>query len=334
MLKLDKNQMSANIAVLNTSITDHALIFLSLCFKEDLYKINTKIKTIVDYEKALVNLGEKNLPEILLHNDPNIVTELLVTKIIECIKEKTASIKVPRCKRIIKPWITTGMLRCIQHRNKLQKMVQRDPYNEVLKITYKRYRNFCCNLRKRLKRHYEKEMLLKSSGNFKTLWNSINSIINRKSKSDNTKLLNVMPSPVDSVNLANEYFASIGKQLAENISKKVDNTSLNKYEFKEQNSQCNSFVLLDTNPEEVNDIIMNLKSDSAPGWDNIPSSFIKLAKNLLVPVICHLANISFRKGIFPILLKKSLITPVYKFGDEEDVGNYRPISILPSISNT
>lgn len=330
ILKLDQNKLSANIAVLNTSITDHAMIFLSLCFKETVNKKKYKLKTTVDYDKALVNLSEKNLNQILLHDDPNTVTELLVSKIAESLQENTTLARVPKSKRIIKPWITTGMLRCIQNRNKLQKMVQGDPFNEILKLTYKRYRNYCCKLRKTLKRNYEKELLLKSTANPKVLWKNINSIVSRASKSENTKLLNVMTSPIDSVNHANEYFACVGKKLAEDISQNFDK-DLPRYN-NEMSMQLNSFVLLDTDPTEVNDVIISLKSSSASGWDNIPSSFIKLAKNELIPIICHLTNLCFKKGIFPLLLKKSIITPVYKSGDESILGNYRPISVLPSIS--
>lgn len=32
--------------------------------------------------------------------------------------------------------------------------------------------------------------------------------------------------------------------------------------------------LLDTDPQEVNNVIVGLKSDSAPGWDNIPAKYL------------------------------------------------------------
>lgn len=36
--------------------------------------------------------------------------------------------------------------------------------------------------------------------------------------------------------------------------------------------------------------------------------------------------------IYPDAFKKSLISPIYKFGDIDNVENYRPISILPTVS--
>jgi len=37
-------------------------------------------------------------------------------------------------------------------------------------------------------------------------------------------------------------------------------------------------------------------------------------------------------GIFPSMLKISLVTPVFKSGDKSDVVNFRPISILSHIA--
>lgn len=40
----------------------------------------------------------------------------------------------------------------------MQKTLRRDPSNEILKITFNRYRNYCNNLLKKLKRKYQKEL--------------------------------------------------------------------------------------------------------------------------------------------------------------------------------
>lgn len=332
MLKLDRDTLSARIAVLNTSVTDHSMIFLNL--KGQNSKSNAiKIKTVTDLNEALISLAKKNLSEILYNDDPTAVVEELVNKIMESLNENTFTLQITKKNRVIKPWISPGILKCIRHRNKLQKMLKLEPCNEILKISYKRYRNFCNNLIKKLRRNYERNTLEKSTRNNKTLWKNIKSISHlNKTKSTNLKLLNTKQSPYESINYVNKYFANVGKNLADHIKTTHNEGIASSVTHQSQNPILNSFVLLDTDPQEVHGVLMSLKADSAPGWDNIPPSFLKLAKHLLVPIICHLTNLCFKSGTFPSILKQSIITPVHKSGGLEDVNNYRPISVLTSIS--
>ena len=46
----------------------------------------------------------------------------------------------------------------------------------------------------------------------------------------------------------------------------------------------------------------------------------------------YIFNLSLAKGIFPNDLKIARVTPVFKAGNENEVGNYRPISILRCFS--
>ena len=49
-------------------------------------------------------------------------------------------------------------------------------------------------------------------------------------------------------------------------------------------------------------------------------------------ILTSLINYCFRQGKFPDCLKYTRVTPVYKGGDRNYLGNYRPISVLPVIS--
>lgn len=329
ILKIDNNKAKTYIAVLNTSVTDHLMIFMKLSNLTKQYKCN-KTKLVVDFDKALADLNQSNTLDLIYENDPNNLTTSLINSINKAVQHNTKEIHITKKKRIIKPWITLGILRCIRNRNKMQKNLRLDPDNEILKITFRRYRNYCNSLIKKLKRKYEREELENAAQNTKSLWNAINKIPNYKAKkSSNLDLLNCQPAPTKSVNFVNSFFANIGKELAEEL---VNNSQTHLNNVKLPDPQPQSFALLDTDPQEVNAVLMSLKSESAPGWDGIASKFLKVARCLVVPIICHLVNLCFEHGVFPIGLKQSVITPVFKSGDRGDVGNYRPISVLPSIS--
>lgn len=332
MLKLDKSRVVAKIFVLNTTVTDHAMIFLCLTNINRVLKCN-KTRQVTDFASALESLMLKNISELLFCEDPNWVLNILTHKINESLLENTKTIKIPKNQRVIKPWITVGILRCIKNRNKMQKSLKSDPHNNILGITYLRYRNFCNKLIKKLKRKYERRQLALSTKDSKKLWSSTKQITNmNKAKENHSKLLNIKTCPTQSVNYINHFFGNVGKSLAEDILNKNQISENPEVAQSSHNPTLQSFVLLETDPEEVHDTINSLKSTSASGWDEIPTRFLKIANALLVPIICHLANLSFAKGVFPSLLKKSIITPVYKSGDKNDINNYRPISVLTSIS--
>ena len=58
----------------------------------------------------------------------------------------------------------------------------------------------------------------------------------------------------------------------------------------------------------------------------------KTIKELIVYPICNLINGSFSTGVFPDSLKYANITPILKSGSPQEVSNYRPISVLSTLS--
>ncbi len=59
----------------------------------------------------------------------------------------------------------------------------------------------------------------------------------------------------------------------------------------------------------------------------------RMAQNILQKPSAHIINVSLIAGIVPLELKKGKIIPIYKSGKKSDIDNYRPITILPVISN-
>ena len=59
---------------------------------------------------------------------------------------------------------------------------------------------------------------------------------------------------------------------------------------------------------------------------------MKIAPDILCPSISYVINKSLASGIFPQPWKEAKISPIFKNGSKDDVNNYRPISILPTLS--
>ena len=91
-------------------------------------------------------------------------------------------------------------------------------------------------------------------------------------------------------------------------------------------------VLQKTDNLEVMKVIKELKNKKSSGSDDISNEIIKCCS----PVVENFLAIAFNKcieeSIFPKCLKIAKVIPIYKKGDRNKPENYRPISLLSSIS--
>lgn len=95
--------------------------------------------------------------------------------------------------------------------------------------------------------------------------------------------------------------------------------------FPENNIQTRAFT---TN--EVEEVVMNLKKNKAPGPDGIKAEIIQKAKDEVIPTLTDLYNICLKKGKFPNLWKRADVVIIKKGEDKdpEDPKSYRPICLL------
>ena len=66
--------------------------------------------------------------------------------------------------------------------------------------------------------------------------------------------------------------------------------------------------------------------------DHIPARFLKDSANAIGEVITHIINLSIQLGKVPIEMKRARVLPLFKKNSRTDMKNYRPVSILPSVS--
>ena len=124
----------------------------------------------------------------------------------------------------------------------------------------------------------------------------------------------------------NSYFTEIGPNLAN----KIEQSSMN---FEGHTRKCNSIQPehpLSTN--ELKDAFFLLDINKSPGFDGISFTVLKSFLGALHKPLLHVFNLSIVKRIFGDNLKIGHVTPVFKGGDEKDLGNYIPVSVLPCFS--
>ena len=83
--------------------------------------------------------------------------------------------------------------------------------------------------------------------------------------------------------------------------------------------------------DTISRIISSLKPKTSNGVDNLSNKLLKFVKNVISEPLSIIINQMLKLGISPDSLKISKVVPLYKKGDDSNLSNYRPISLLPSI---
>lgn len=231
--------------------------------------------------------------------------------------------------KICKPWISKGLRKSINKKNKLYKQFLQ---NRITENRYKIYKNKLTHSIRIAKRIYYDKKLTDNKANMKETWKILNSIINRKSsrprlnavfKRDGREISN----PIEIANNFCDYFSNVGPSLAKKIqASPVPTESFLSGEFP------NSIFLEPVLENEIRLIAKAFPSGKAAGYDNISMSVIKLSIDLISRPLTHILNLSLSRGIVPDKMKIAKVIPLYKAEDKSIFSNYRPVSILPAFS--
>ena len=107
-------------------------------------------------------------------------------------------------------------------------------------------------------------------------------------------------------------------------------SSNNNMIFDDWNHQF-SFSFSYISNEDILKSVIRISSD-AVGVDGIPIKFIKMLLPVLSTFLCHVFNHMIMTSTFPSCWKVGHVIPVAKISIPKSVKDYRPISLLPSLS--
>lgn len=220
--------------------------------------------------------------------------------------------------------MTSGLLESIRKKDNLYRKTKRQPFNSKLALRYKKYCSLLNILLKQAKKRYYESEFTKHKNNPKKQWDLLNNFLNTSTTSTATcKIIHngiTLHQPINIANAFSEYFSSCYTHAHQNINVRHNI---------QRASQ--SFFLSPVTANEVCATLSSLKNTSA-GLDRVSIRHLKLVAHLISDTLSNIINLIFKTSVFPSSLKKAKVIPVFKKGDRLSISNYRPISILPTIS--
>ena len=343
---IDKSHTSG---ILVRPISDHQMYF---CIMNDIF---LNIKTAQKYIKIEVS-NQNNIDKFVrevsdadiysklepnLNTDPNHNYEILA-KHLQLAKSKHIPQKTKKFnkrKHFKEKWMTQELLAQVVKKNSLYVKWKTTPVTHVSYDTVKqRFKSCEKDILKQIqmaKSNYFNRIFTAYRTDMKKTWRTINETLSR-----NKKKCDLPPSfehngrtlsnSKEIANTFNLYFANIGANLASEIETQLDNTiDFSQYMGGPANTRLQFKCITET---ETLKAIDNLENKNSSGHDGISNKLLKLTKKELSKSLTLIINQMITTGIFPDSFKKSKITPLFKKGDQSLLLNYRPISLLPTIS--
>jgi hypothetical protein len=233
------------------------------------------------------------------------------------------------------PWMTKGLITSSNKSNTLYRKSVGKPKTDPTHNNYVVYRNKYNQLKRVAKQLYYAKLFEKYNNNAKMVWKTINSILNRSTdKTMITKAFTVNGNTItDPKNISDEFckfFTNIGTIYASNIP--PSNSQSDIYLKKKRLPNTKSTYLSPMDYNEILKILQDLKPKKSAGHDRLTPELLKQIDTHIAYPISILTNKSITSGVVPEFLKLSKVIPIYKSKSRDEFANYRPISLLPTLS--
>ena len=331
--------------VINSSTSNHLPIFASIPTSADsitsendpksIRVHNISSKTIDKFSAELTDLSSKysNIaPSDNCENDFNQYYNDLLSTYNKCFID---NIEMTNSRNFInKPWMSVGLAKSSRTKNQLhvdylKARHRHDPDVEFYKEKYKNYRTKFTSLVREAQVKYYSNRFKKCNGDMKKCWKVLNEMRHKRKSVSFPNYIEINQQLITDrriiVNKFNHYFVNI----AQNLNNSKPESDFKDYKRFLKNRVHETMFFSEIESNEIDDIIGDLNPNKS---SDMSPRVLKLFRQYISPTMANLLNRCMYSGTFPDVLKIARVIPLYKSGDRNNIGNYRPISLLPVFS--
>ena len=235
-----------------------------------------------------------------------------------------------------KPWLDDDDFKnLIKEKGQLYKDKLKGKLGEVGEARLKEVNKEVNRRRIKLKKEYFQEKINEKIGDLRATWEILGEALNGRRNKHKGSLCQyfvengtaVTDGPGISKGFC-DFYCQVGPKLAKNIPKEQTRT------FQEyMGAKVEDMLrLTPSTPAEVEALCRGLEAGKGMGWDGVSPRVIKGVAREISGSLSRLINCCMREGYYPECFKVARVVPIFKGGDQTDFSNYRPVSVLPILS--
>ena len=329
---------------LDLGISDHMVIYCTRKVVKGIVNVNNivKVRSMKNYDQETFvdMLGNVNWKCVLDVCDVNLAWYKF-KGIIDQIINQIAPEKTVRVKSKTELWMTGEIIEMINSRDKLFSRYKKNREDEELYKLYCQKRNLVQRTVKIAKAEYFSHQIKVNKSNPKKLWSHLKNLGYSNKTTDKTNIVLNINNELchDSKKVAdfiNSFFTNVASKLVSELPR-VDElygigSSMFRKFYQKKGVTPSSFRLKEISLDFVRKELKELNENKSTGLDGISPRFLKDGADILCKPIAHIVNLSLSNCIVPTAFKEARITPLYKKNSKLEVGNYRPVSVLSTVS--
>ena len=305
-----------------------------------------------NYKKYNENVFKNDLQQELQRIDPSDLNYSSFETAFDRVLDKHAPIKKKYVRANDKPFMTRALRKATMLRSRLC-----NKYNEERTAenwnNFRKQRNSCVKLFRKEKRNYYNSLDISLVTDNKKFWKTVKPFFSDRSQSQNKIVLTdgerIISNDVEVAESMNEFFVTVTDSLGINenfddenatdgitdpvqkaVKKFSNHPSILKIKGHYQNAA--PFFFQKVAPDTVEKEVRSLNPKKATTHKNIPPKILKSNSDVCVEPLTQIFNDCIEKSTFPDELKCADVSSLPKNGSTNTRTNFRPISVLPTVS--
>ena len=297
------------------------------------------VRSFTNYSKSLFCDELRKIDWSNVYLAPNVDIALdTFNSLFLSVVNRIAPLRKIRIRKDSQPWMTSEILGHIRKRDNLFAKVKVDRGNNVLYKKYCVQRNLVQRCIKDAKASFFERGIKECGNDSSKLWRQLGSLGHKSVKGESNIALDSNGrthfDPKITSGIFNEFYTTVATKLVNSL---PSPPGLFGYDFCVQSYRKKriffpSFSLSPVSRHFICKQLSSLKVNKSTGLDGISSRFLKDGVDMISNPVLHIINLSISSEIVPSEFKMARVKPLFKKGSRLDVGNYRPVSILPVLS--